>query len=91
MILAIMSHGTWLVPAIVHIDNTNIILLLGGKTRDNKFCLENLVEGFENHPKNEVNYKNEDNLKNSAKRDTRPLKGRELNHKCSIGVIPKDN
>ena len=64
MILVIKSHRTWLVPAIVHIDNTNIILLLGGKNRDNKFCLENLVEGFENHPKNEVNYKNEDNLKN---------------------------
>ena len=29
--------------------------------------------------------------KNSAKRDTRPLKGRDLNHKCSLGGIPKDH
>ena len=28
-------------------------------------------------------------FENSAKRDTRPLKGRDLNHKCSLGVIQK--
>ena len=29
-------------------------------------------------------------MKNSAKRDKRPLKGRDLNDKCSLGGIPKE-
>ena len=29
-------------------------------------------------------------LKNSAKRDTQPLKGHDLTHKCSLRGIPKD-
>ena len=29
--------------------------------------------------------------KNSAKRDTQPLKGRDLTHKCSLGRILKDH
>ena len=51
---------------------------------------------YEDNLKNELDLKNKDDLKdehdlkkNSAKRDTRPLKGRDLTHKCSLGGIPK--